>query len=133
MNMKRHRLLRQISRLVLIFSVSQFCCSGDEVTPRPPIADVSVSGPTEAWIVTRDGKLFHLEGPGQVNEVTSFRGKARLVYFVRPSVGWVLDSDGQFWNMTDGANWQQRGALGDLTTRLHASHLAFANEQVGWL
>lgn len=131
--MTNNNLFRAIQLFALVVSVLQLSCTGELAPPRRPIMDVSTPTRDEAWIVTRERKLFRLSASNVVEEEKSFQGNAKLVYFIDQSTGWVVDSDGRVWNTIDGATWQAKGIVGNANAALHASNLAFANEQVGWM
>ena len=144
---KQHKISR-IGRFALVlFCLTQIYCSspsvitdfvnppvsGDYIVP-PEIKDFSAANENEAWLVTREGKVFHFTEGGEKIAEAKFSEEMIRVFFLNANEGWALSERGQLWTTTNGGkDWNIKSLFEDGSIALHANRLIFADNKVGWL
>jgi len=114
----------------LIISTGLHLCAGDVPAPPDPIRDFAVADSENIWIVTRDSEVLHLSG-SKTERITH---KARQIFFLNSSEGWLLGENGQVWSTNDGGEtWMPRGTIGIDPTGTYGGQIVFASASDGWI
>jgi photosystem II stability/assembly factor-like uncharacterized protein len=132
--------MAKLSSIILFVLLVSIGCGGKKSTSQaissevpPPPLNADFVGVGAGWVVTRTGKLFHIDsGEREWKQLShNISGILKQVDFIDSSRGWGINDLGEVWRSSDGGNiWNRSAKIGIPTSLLS---IQFVDDLHGWI